>query len=81
MSAASRQQTKVRMADAIVKREGILLQLARIANTHTEPSVRLTATELGNALSASIDLKITGKRQQLWMDFMAKVNQFIKDHA
>ena len=81
MSAASREQAKVRKAEAIVKREAILLQLAKIANTHDEPSVRLTATQLGNALSASIEMKITGKRQPLWQQFMAKVQHFVKDYA
>jgi hypothetical protein len=28
-----------------------------------------------------IDVRITAKRQNTWQLFMAKVNQFIKDHA
>jgi acyl-CoA reductase-like NAD-dependent aldehyde dehydrogenase len=78
MSAAQR---AFRRDEATAKREEILLQLAKIANTHNEPSVRLTANDLGRALVEWIDVRITAKRQNTWQLFMARVNQFIKDHA
>lgn len=78
MSAAQR---AIRRDEATAKREEVLLQLAKIANAHTEPSVRATATDLGRALSVAIDVRITGKRQKAWQMFMAKVNQFLKEHA
>jgi hypothetical protein len=78
MSAAQR---AIRRDEATAKREEILLQLAKIANTHTEPDVRSMANNLGRALVEWIDVRITAKRQKAWQMFMARVNQFIKDHA
>lgn len=55
--------------------------LDSIARNNASESVRQTANNYGLALANAIDMKITKSKQNLWQEFMVKVNQFISDYA
>lgn len=74
-------QRAIKRNEAIAKREQILITLDSIAKNNPSESVRQTANNYGLALASAIDMKITKSKQNLWQEFMAKVNQFIGDYA
>lgn len=74
-------QRAIKRHESIAKREQILITLDSIARNNANESVRQTATNYGLALANAIDMKITKSKQNLWQEFMVKVNQFISDYA
>lgn len=74
-------QRAIKRNESIAKREQILITLDSIARNNASESVRQTATNYGLALASAIDMKITKSKQNLWQEFMVKVNQFISDYA